>query len=133
MALTREPSARRASTMGEDSSTRRPIAETMRSMMLIRWASSRNCTEVSFENAAALDVDVLVGVDQNIGNGGIGEQRLERAETENFVENFLRKALAFLQVHGRGFADDQSFENLRHFAANIFALHFASARSRFSF
>ena len=42
MALTREPSARRASTIGEDSSTRRPIAETMRSMMLIKCASSRN-------------------------------------------------------------------------------------------
>ena len=36
MAFTREPSARRASTMGEDSSTRRPMRETMRSMICIR-------------------------------------------------------------------------------------------------
>ncbi len=40
MALTREPSCRRASTMGEDSSTRRPMRETMRSMICIRcWLS----------------------------------------------------------------------------------------------
>jgi hypothetical protein len=41
MALTREPSGRRASTMGEDSSTRRPTRETMRSMICSRWRSSR--------------------------------------------------------------------------------------------
>ena len=34
--LTREPSGRRASTMGEDSSTRRPTAETILSMMCSR-------------------------------------------------------------------------------------------------
>ena len=40
MALTREPSCRRASTMGEDSSTRRPMRDTMRSMICIRcWLS----------------------------------------------------------------------------------------------
>ena len=33
MALTREPSGRRASTIGEDSSTLRPTRETMRSMI----------------------------------------------------------------------------------------------------
>ncbi len=38
MAFTREPSGRRASTMGEDSSTRRPRGATMRSMMRMRWA-----------------------------------------------------------------------------------------------
>ena len=37
MALIREPSARRASTMGEDSSTRRPTPCTMRSMMRRYW------------------------------------------------------------------------------------------------
>ena len=39
MAFTRDPSASRASTMGEDSSMRRPTAETMRSMMFMRCAS----------------------------------------------------------------------------------------------
>ena len=36
MALTREPSGRRASTMGLDSSMRRPIRETILSMIFIR-------------------------------------------------------------------------------------------------
>ena len=40
MALTREPSCKRASTMGEDSSTRRPMRDTMRSMICIKcWLS----------------------------------------------------------------------------------------------
>ena len=42
IALTREPSGRRASTIGEDSSTRRPTRDTMRSMICSRWRSSRN-------------------------------------------------------------------------------------------
>ncbi|OPZ66532.1 MAG: hypothetical protein BWY83_02861 [bacterium ADurb.Bin478] len=39
-ALTREPSGNRASTMGLDSSTRRPTWETIRSMMCSRCGSS---------------------------------------------------------------------------------------------
>ena len=46
IALTREPSGSRASTIGEDSSTRRPTFETMRSMICIRCRSSRNTTSV---------------------------------------------------------------------------------------
>ena len=42
MALTREPSGSRASTIGEDSSTLRPTRDTMRSMICSRWRSSRN-------------------------------------------------------------------------------------------
>ena len=42
MAFTRLPSWRRASTMGELSSTRRPTRVTIRSMMRLRWVSSRN-------------------------------------------------------------------------------------------
>ena len=39
IALTREPSARRASTSGEDSSMRRPTRETIRSMTRRRCSS----------------------------------------------------------------------------------------------
>jgi hypothetical protein len=46
IALTREPSGRRASTIGELSSTRRPIRDTMRSMICMRCASSRKITDV---------------------------------------------------------------------------------------
>ncbi len=47
MALTREPSVRRASTIGLDSSTRRPMGLMMRSMMRITWSSFWNETLVS--------------------------------------------------------------------------------------
>jgi hypothetical protein len=46
IALMREPSGRRASTMGDDSSTRRPTADTMRSMTWRRCVSSRKMTRV---------------------------------------------------------------------------------------
>ena len=46
MALTREPSGRRASTIGEDSSTLRPTRDTMRSMICIKWRSSRNTASI---------------------------------------------------------------------------------------
>ncbi len=42
-ALTRDPSGRRASTIGLDSSTRRPMRETILSMVRRRWFSSLNC------------------------------------------------------------------------------------------
>src|SRR5581483_1155828 len=45
-ALTREPSGKRASTMGEDSSIRRPTRETTFSMMRSKWALSLNSTGV---------------------------------------------------------------------------------------
>ena len=44
--LTRDPSARRASTIGEDSSIRRPTDDTMRSMTRRRWSSEMNRTLV---------------------------------------------------------------------------------------
>ncbi len=47
MALTRDPSGKRASTMGLDSSTRRPMRDTILSMMRIRCSSSVNLTLVS--------------------------------------------------------------------------------------
>ena len=47
MAFTRLPSGRRASTQGWLSSTRRPIEDTILSMMRIRWRSSRKRTLVS--------------------------------------------------------------------------------------
>ena len=47
IAFTREPSARRASTIGLDSSTRRPIGAMMRWMIRITCSSFWNVTLVS--------------------------------------------------------------------------------------
>ncbi len=46
MALTREPSGRRASTIGDDSSMRRPSGATIRSMIRMTWSSFWNTTLV---------------------------------------------------------------------------------------
>ena len=46
IAFTRDPSASLASTIGEESSMRRPTAETIRSMTCIRCRLSRNRTSV---------------------------------------------------------------------------------------
>src|SRR5580704_9311173 len=74
------------------------------------------------QNTFALDVDSLVSVDENIRHRRIGQKRLERSQSEDFIEDFLGQALALLQVHGRGFADDQGFQNLGHLAAYILTI-----------
>ncbi len=46
-AFTRLPSGRRASTIGLDSSTRRPIRDTILSIVRRRWASSVKCASAA--------------------------------------------------------------------------------------
>ncbi len=52
--------------------------------------------------AAALDVDVLVGVDQDVANRGVPQQRLEWPQPEDFVDDVPenRVALAHAERHG---------------------------------
>ncbi len=47
------------------------------------------------ESSFTLDVHLIVPVDQDVGNRAIGEQRLERSEAEQFVENVDDQAFAF--------------------------------------
>jgi hypothetical protein len=47
-----------------------------------------------FQLAAPLDVDLAVGVDQDVGHAGIGQQRLQRAEAEHLVLDVARQVLA---------------------------------------
>src|SRR5579875_2176410 len=51
-----------------------------------------------FKNAAPLDIDVFVAVDQNVADGGVLEQRLERTEAGHFVENFRNECGQFLRI-----------------------------------
>ena len=51
--------------------------------------------DVGFHHAAgALDVDVVEAVDHDVADGGILEQRLQRAEAEDLVEDLLDELLA---------------------------------------
>ena len=94
IALTREPSGRRASTIGELSSTRRPTPLTMRSMTRIRCLSSWNVVGSRSSLPCALDVDVLVGVDQDVADRRVAQQRLERPEAEDLVDDVGEERLA---------------------------------------
>ena len=98
IALTREPSGRRASTIGELSSTRRPTPLTMRSMTRIRWRSSWKCRGTLLEHAAALDEHVLVGVDEDVADRRVAQQRLERPEPEDIVDELTEQRFALAEA-----------------------------------
>ena len=68
IAFTREPSGRRASTIGELSSIRRPTPLTIRSITRSRCLSSWNVVRQPLELAGPLDVNRLVGVDQDVAD-----------------------------------------------------------------
>ena len=85
MALTREPSGRRASTIGDDSSTRLPICETILSMMRSRWELSANAALRALDLAEPLDVDPVEGVHHHFCHGVVAEEGLERAVAEDVV------------------------------------------------
>ena len=76
IALTRDPSRSRASTIGLDSSMRRPTVLTMRSMICIRWRSSLKTMSVCSSRPFALDVDLIEAVHQDVGDVRIAQQRL---------------------------------------------------------
>ena len=92
--------------MGEDSSTRRPTRETMRSMICMRCWIVFEGQAGEFKFAGALDVDPVEAVDQNVGDGVVLEQRFERTEAEDFVEDFAGEAFAFGEAERNGFVVD---------------------------
>ena len=83
--VTRLPSGRRASTIGDASSTRRPTCETILSMIRSRWALSANVASRPLDLALALDVDPVEVVDHDLGDVVVAEQRLERPVAEDVV------------------------------------------------
>ena len=95
IALTREPSGRRASTIGELSSTRRPTPLTMRSMTRIRCLSSWNVVGSRSSLPGALDVDAACSVLTRMSLiARIAQQRLERPEAEDLVDDVAEERLA---------------------------------------
>ena len=96
IALTRLPSGRRASTIGDDSSMRRPICDDdlvddPAQVRLVGEADGR-----LVELAAALDPDVVGAVDHDLGDRVVGEQALERPVAEDVVGDLRREPLAVL-------------------------------------
>ncbi len=119
MALTREPSTRRASTIGLDSSTRRPMGAMMRSMMRITWSSFWKATLVSSSLPRALDVDLARAVDHDLGDALVAQERLERAEADDLVGDLLQHPDALGAREGEALLVDDLAEDLLDLAADL--------------
>ena len=91
MALTREPSGKRASQIGEDSSTRRPIWLTMRWQMLRSCWLSRKRIPVFWILPGDFDVDRAGAVDHDVGDVVARQQRLERTVAEHVVADVVEQ------------------------------------------
>ncbi len=100
-ALTRLPSGRRASTIGDDSSMRRPTWATILLMIRRRCHSSLNWTSLWERRPAALDPDVVRAVDHDLGHALVGEEPLERAVAEDVVGDLERDPLAVVARDAR--------------------------------
>jgi hypothetical protein len=120
IAFTREPSGRRASTIGLDSSTRRPTRETIFSMIFIRCALSWKVMSVS-SSAAPLDVHLAAGVDQDVGHGRVVQQRLERAEAEHLVLDVEHQVMALLLVQDDALFLDDALDQQRQLVLELLA------------
>ena len=117
--LTREPSTRRASTIGDDSSTRRPIGAMMRSMMRITCSSFWNVTLVSSILPLALEVDLARAVDHDFGDALVAQERLERAKTDDLVGDLLEHARPLGAGEGEALRVERTAEGLLDLAPDL--------------
>ena len=93
-AFTREPSASRASTIGDDSSMRRPTWPTMRSMTRRRWSSEKNRESVS--TMTPLRSTKIGAVELTITSLTVGSARKRSIgpKPDHVVEDLVDEALA---------------------------------------
>ena len=79
IALTREPSTSRASTRGDDRSTRRPSGATIRAISASMVGVSK-AIDGADQPPGTLDPDVAGSVHHHLGDRRVGQQRLERPQ-----------------------------------------------------
>ena len=113
-ALTRLPSGRRASTIGLDSSTRRPTRATILSIVRRRWASSVNAPSTWWIAPGPLDVDRVGAVDHDLGDVGVAQVGLERAVAEDVVGDLLGDAGAVGDGQRRLVLGEHLLQRLAH-------------------
>ena len=68
------------------------------------------------EDAGTLDEHVLVAVDQDVADGRIAHQRLQRTESEHVVQDFDEQRLALAQTERRALFAEQLVEQRPDFA-----------------
>ena len=119
MALTREPSGRRASTIGErlvDAAADRgddPVDDA-HDVVVVLEDDVRQ-----LELARALDVDLARAVDHDLGDGVVTEERLERPEADDLVGDLLEHADALGAGEGQALLVDDPAEDLLDLAPDL--------------
>ena len=96
--LMREPSSRRASHSGCDfvdapADRRDDLVDDAQQVRLVLEAHRRR-----LEHAGALDVDAFVAVDQDVVDGRVLQQRLDRPEAGHLVDDLVDEVLELLRV-----------------------------------
>jgi len=76
------------------------------------------------QHAGALDVDLLMTVDQDVVDHRILEERLDRPEAGHLIEDFRDKVLEFLGVERKPFCEGVLRDESVHVAAHLFVWHF---------
>ena len=119
MALTREPSVRRASTIGRrlvDAAADRgddPVDDA-HDVVVVLEDDVRQ-----LELAGALDVDLARAVDHDLGDGLVAQERLERAEADDLVGDLLEHPDALGAGQGEALLVDDLAEDLLDLAADL--------------
>ena len=119
IALTREPSGRRASTRGLVSSMRRPMGVMIRSMIRSTCSSLRNVGIDAQDLAGPLDVDVVRAVDHDLGDRVVEQERLDRPEARDLVDDLLDEGQSFGTRHGEAALADDPVDDGRDPAADL--------------
>ncbi len=119
MALTREPSGKRASTMGEDSSTLRPTLRNDAVDDLQQVAIVAKGRIDPLQDAALFHEDMVLVVDQDIGDLRVPEQRLQGAKAKNLIQQIGLDLLLFIEVQRHPLLADDLLDDARHSLARL--------------
>ena len=117
--FTREPSGRRASTIGEASSTRRPTAgddplDDAHQMGVVGEAGVG-----LVEHACALDEHLVVAVHHHLGDPVVAQERIDRPVAEHLVDHVLDDALALVPGDPLGAAVELDLDDGLHTAPQL--------------
>ena len=77
----------------------------------------------AFEQSLALDINMAIGVDQDVGDARIAEERFDRAESAQFIDDFTDEKLEFLLVQEGFFLAKYIAYHFRQFGAGVLDVH----------
>jgi len=76
--------------------------------------------DVAFlQPAEALHIDLIAGIDQDVGNGRVGQQRFQGAQAEHLVLDVLDHLLALGRVEGHVLLGQETLHQDSHLIAQF--------------